>query len=51
MDPQHRLLLETAWHAVEHSGTAPSALAGTKTGVFMGDHSGLPDAADERPEP
>ena len=36
MDPQHRLLLETAWRAVEHSGTPPSALAGTKTGVFMG---------------
>ncbi|MDT5014795.1 MAG: hypothetical protein QOD39_955, partial [Mycobacterium sp.] len=36
LDPQHRLLLETAWQAVEHSGTAPSALAGTKTGVFMG---------------
>ena len=36
MDPQHRLLLETAWRAIEHSGTAPSALAGTKTGVFMG---------------
>jgi acyl transferase domain-containing protein/acyl carrier protein len=36
MDPQHRLLLETAWRAVEHSGTAPSALADTRTGVFMG---------------
>ena len=36
MDPQHRLLLETAWRAVEHSGSAPSALAGSKTGVFMG---------------
>jgi acyl transferase domain-containing protein/NADPH:quinone reductase-like Zn-dependent oxidoreductase/acyl carrier protein len=36
MDPQHRLLLETAWRAVEHSGTAPSALANTRTGVFMG---------------
>ncbi|OBA75700.1 polyketide synthase [Mycobacterium sp. 1554424.7] len=36
MDPQHRLLLETAWRAVEHSGTAPTALANTQTGVFMG---------------
>jgi acyl transferase domain-containing protein/D-arabinose 1-dehydrogenase-like Zn-dependent alcohol dehydrogenase/acyl carrier protein len=36
IDPQHRLLLETAWQAVEHSGTAPSALANTKAGVFMG---------------
>ena len=36
IDPQHRLLLETAWQAVEHSGTAPSALAGTRTGVFIG---------------
>src|SRR6476620_9248794 len=36
MDPQHRLLLETAWRAIEHSGTAPSALAGTPTGVFIG---------------
>lgn len=36
MDPQHRLLLETTWQAVEHSNTAPSTLAGTKTGVFIG---------------
>lgn len=36
MDPQHRLLLETAWRAVEHSGTAPTALASTRTGVFIG---------------
>jgi acyl transferase domain-containing protein/D-arabinose 1-dehydrogenase-like Zn-dependent alcohol dehydrogenase/acyl carrier protein len=36
MDPQHRLLLETAWRAVEHSGMAPMGLAGTMTGVFMG---------------
>ena len=36
MDPQHRLLLETAWRALEHSGTAPMSLAGTRTGVFIG---------------
>src|ERR1700704_5989524 len=36
MDPQHRLLLETAWRALEHSGTAPMSLANTKTGVYMG---------------
>src|ERR1700738_1508802 len=49
MDPQHRLLLETAWRAVEHSGTAPSALADTNTGVFVGlaTHDYLAMAADE----
>ena len=36
IDPQHRLLLETAWQALEHSGTAPATLANTQTGVFMG---------------
>ena len=35
-DPQHRVLLETAWEAVEHAGIAPSALAGTRTGTFVG---------------
>ena len=36
IDPQHRLLLETAWEAVEHAGVAPTSLAGSSTGVFMG---------------
>ncbi|GEB47945.1 sulfolipid-1 biosynthesis phthioceranic/hydroxyphthioceranic acid synthase [Streptomyces cacaoi] len=36
MDPQHRLLLETSWEAVESSGLPPSTLAGHRTGVFLG---------------
>lgn len=36
LDPQHRLLLETAWRAVEHAGIAPTALANSNTGVFVG---------------
>ncbi len=36
IDPQHRLLLETSWEAVEHAGLAPKSLGGTRTGVFVG---------------
>ncbi|PRC44368.1 polyketide synthase, partial [Mycobacterium sp. ITM-2017-0098] len=36
IDPQHRLLLETSWEAVEHAGIDPATLAGTQTGVFVG---------------
>lgn len=36
VDPQHRLLLETAWEAVEHAGIDPAALARSQTGVFVG---------------
>ncbi len=36
MDPQQRLLLTEAWRVMEDAGYAPSALAGSKTGVFIG---------------
>jgi len=36
IDPQHRLLLETSWEAIEHAGIDPATLSGTTTGVFIG---------------
>jgi len=36
MDPQHRLLLETAWEALEDAGIAADGTAGHSTGVFVG---------------
>ncbi len=36
MDPQHRLLLEVSWEALEHAGLAAERLANTETGVYVG---------------
>jgi amino acid adenylation domain-containing protein/thioester reductase-like protein len=36
LDPQHRLLLETAWEALEAAGLRATAMAGSRAGVFLG---------------
>ncbi|MEU3627840.1 type I polyketide synthase [Amycolatopsis coloradensis] len=36
VDPQHRLLMEATWEALEDAGVPPRSLAGSLTGLFIG---------------
>lgn len=36
MDPQQRILLEVMWHALSDAGLSKDAMAGSKTGVYIG---------------
>ena len=52
MDPRQRLLLETAWQALEDAGIDPATLVGSRTGVYAGvgasEYRDLIDASGEQ---
>ncbi len=53
VDPQHRLLLELTWEALEDSGIPAERLRGSDTGVYVGistqDYGLLQSSVEDRP--
>ncbi|MEL7499891.1 MAG: SDR family NAD(P)-dependent oxidoreductase [Planctomycetota bacterium] len=51
IDPQHRMLLENSYHAMEHAGIPTAPLGDASVGVFMGimgsDYAFLPKLEDD----
>jgi amino acid adenylation domain-containing protein/thioester reductase-like protein len=45
MDPRHRLLMETAWSAIESAGIDPTALRGSDTALYLAGDEFLNDYA------
>lgn len=54
MDPQHRLLLQESWRAIEDWGHSPDSLRGSSCGVYVGfngsDYYRLVDDGVEHPD-
>ncbi|MET9258347.1 type I polyketide synthase, partial [Streptomyces sp. NPDC003717] len=48
MDPQQRVLMETAWQLLERAGIDPAALKLTPTGVYVG--AGVPGFGGAQPD-
>jgi pimaricinolide synthase loading module/candicidin polyketide synthase FscA len=42
LDPQHRLLLEVTWEAIEHAGYDPRSLSGGLAGLYVGINGASP---------
>ncbi|OAL15268.1 hypothetical protein A4V12_09825 [Streptomyces noursei] len=49
VDPQHRLLWEVSWEALEHAGIPPLSLKGSRTGLFFGIYSHDYEVRSRRP--